>query len=178
MAIVDLIVCVLPSPKLSLRLQSPQAPTLFCMRPPPTHTHFPHVPRPGNQDTTAAVWDMRQLSTPIARLVGNMGAIRSLRFSPNGRFLAMAEPADFVHVFDVQAGFKQVGALFILQGHASGGERQGVPLCYQIVLVPVGLLLYWLCTSTLMSWVQEVCLPAFTLNPCHKPCLMCTGAGG
>lgn len=37
-----------------------------------------------------------------------MGAIRSLRFSPDGRFLAMAEPADFVHIYDVQAGFSQV----------------------------------------------------------------------
>lgn len=34
-----------------------------------------------------------------------MGAVRSLRFSSDGRFLAMAEPADFVHVFDVKSGF-------------------------------------------------------------------------
>lgn len=32
-----------------------------------------------------------------------MGAIRSLRFSSDGRFLAAAEPADFVHVYDVGA---------------------------------------------------------------------------
>lgn len=29
-----------------------------------------------------------------------MGAIRALRFSPCGRFLAVSEPADFVHIYD------------------------------------------------------------------------------
>lgn len=36
---------------------------------------------------------------------GRMGAIRSLRFSADGKFLAAAEPADFVHIYDVAAGF-------------------------------------------------------------------------
>ena len=31
--------------------------------------------------------------------------MRSLRYSSDGRFLAMAEPADFAHVFDVAAGY-------------------------------------------------------------------------
>lgn len=39
-----------------------------------------------------------------------MGAVRSLRFSSDGRFLAMAEPADFVHVFDVDEGFQRYAA--------------------------------------------------------------------
>jgi hypothetical protein len=38
-----------------------------------------------------------------------MGAIRSLRFSADGRFLAAAEPADFVHVYDAAKGFAEVG---------------------------------------------------------------------
>lgn len=38
-------------------------------------------------------------------LKGNMGAIRALKFSSDGRFLAMAEPADFVHVFDTVSGY-------------------------------------------------------------------------
>ncbi|KAG1660732.1 hypothetical protein FOA52_003041 [Chlamydomonas sp. UWO 241] len=59
----------------------------------------------GNQDTSAAVWDVRRGDRPLARLVGHMGAIRSVRFSPDGRFLAIAEPADFVHVYDVRSGF-------------------------------------------------------------------------
>ena len=36
-----------------------------------------------------------------------MGAIRALRFTSDGRFLAMAEPADFVHIFDSQSGYVQ-----------------------------------------------------------------------
>lgn len=40
--------------------------------------------RAGNQDTTTCVWDVRQPSSPIARMAGNMGAIRSLRFSSGG----------------------------------------------------------------------------------------------
>mmetsp|Transcript_2996 Transcript_2996/g.7399 ORF Transcript_2996/g.7399 Transcript_2996/m.7399 type:complete len:489 (-) Transcript_2996:1285-2751(-) len=59
----------------------------------------------GNQDTTTAVWDIRAPAAPLVKLAGRMGAIRSLRFSPCGRFLAAAEPADFVHVYDVAAGF-------------------------------------------------------------------------
>ncbi|DBB18543.1 hypothetical protein WJX82_001381 [Trebouxia sp. C0006] len=59
----------------------------------------------GNQDTTTRIWDIRQPGKSLAVLSGRMGAVRSLRFSSDGRFLAMAEPADFVHVFDVKAGF-------------------------------------------------------------------------
>lgn len=38
---------------------------------------------------------------------GRLGAIRSLRFSPDGALLAAAEPADFVTLFDAASGFKQ-----------------------------------------------------------------------
>jgi WD40 repeat protein len=65
----------------------------------------------GNQDTTTALWDIRKVcptSGPVARLVGKMGAVRSLRFSPDGRFLAVAEPADFIHLYDVKSGLQQV----------------------------------------------------------------------
>jgi hypothetical protein len=41
----------------------------------------------GNQDTTSLVWDMRYTSKPLAVLGGTMGAIRSLRFSPDGRWV-------------------------------------------------------------------------------------------
>ena len=61
----------------------------------------------GNQDTTTRVWDARHLGQSLAVLRGRMGAIRSLRFSRDGRFLAAAEPADFVHVYDVVAGFAE-----------------------------------------------------------------------
>lgn len=36
-----------------------------------------------------------------------MGAIRALRFTSDGRFLAMAEPADFVHIFDSHTDYQQ-----------------------------------------------------------------------
>ncbi|XP_038716134.1 uncharacterized WD repeat-containing protein C2A9.03-like isoform X1 [Tripterygium wilfordii] len=59
----------------------------------------------GSQDTTCRLWDIRNLSKSFAVLKGNMGAIRALKFTSDGRFLAMAEPADFVHVFDTEAGY-------------------------------------------------------------------------
>eukprot|EP00798_Chlamydomonas_sp_ICE-L_P021614 gene21614-28614_t len=73
----------------------------------------------GNQDTTTMVWDVRLPSTPLAILAGRMGAIRSVRFSPDGRFLAMAEPADFVHIYDVQSGFTKMQEVDIF-GEISG----------------------------------------------------------
>ncbi|KXS15246.1 YVTN repeat-like/Quino protein amine dehydrogenase [Gonapodya prolifera JEL478] len=62
----------------------------------------------GNQDRTARIYDTRILppttsteSTPtVATLGTRMGAVRSLRFSSDGRVLAVAEPADFVQVWE------------------------------------------------------------------------------
>ncbi|XP_051124504.1 uncharacterized WD repeat-containing protein C2A9.03-like isoform X3 [Andrographis paniculata] len=59
----------------------------------------------GNQDRTCQLWDLRRPSESLAVLEGRMGAIRALRFTSDGRFLAMAEPADFVHVFDARSGY-------------------------------------------------------------------------
>ncbi|KAF5807538.1 putative transcription factor WD40-like family [Helianthus annuus] len=61
----------------------------------------------GNQDKTCRVWDIRNLSKSVTALKGNIGAIRSIRYSSDGRFMAMAEPADFVHVFDVNSGYEK-----------------------------------------------------------------------
>ncbi|XP_044479522.1 uncharacterized WD repeat-containing protein C2A9.03-like [Mangifera indica] len=60
----------------------------------------------GNQDKTCRVWDIRKLSVPVATLKGNLGAIRSVRFSSNGQFMVVAEPADFVHVYSTKGDFK------------------------------------------------------------------------
>ncbi|KAD5507631.1 hypothetical protein E3N88_15334 [Mikania micrantha] len=60
----------------------------------------------GNQDKTCRIWDARNLSESVTALKGNIGAVRSIRYSSDGRFMAMAEPADFVHVFDVKHGYK------------------------------------------------------------------------
>ncbi|KAF7113062.1 hypothetical protein RHSIM_RhsimUnG0164800 [Rhododendron simsii] len=61
----------------------------------------------GNQDKTCRIWDARNLSKSVAALKGNLGAIRSIRYSSDGRFMAMAEPADFVHVFDAKSGYEK-----------------------------------------------------------------------
>ncbi|KAL0392332.1 UNVERIFIED_CONTAM: putative WD repeat-containing protein C2A9.03 [Sesamum radiatum] len=59
----------------------------------------------GNQDTTCRLWDVRNLSESIAVLKGRMGAIRAIKFTSDGRYMAMAEPADFVHIFDTQSDY-------------------------------------------------------------------------
>nr|XP_043640155.1 uncharacterized WD repeat-containing protein C2A9.03-like [Erigeron canadensis]XP_043640156.1 uncharacterized WD repeat-containing protein C2A9.03-like [Erigeron canadensis] len=61
----------------------------------------------GNQDKTCRVWDVRNLSKSATCLEGNLGAIRSIRYSSDGQFMAMAEAADFVHVFDVKSGYEK-----------------------------------------------------------------------
>ncbi|KAK3414597.1 hypothetical protein EUGRSUZ_H00461 [Eucalyptus grandis] len=61
----------------------------------------------GNQDKTCRVWDIRNLKSPIASLKGNLGAIRSIKFSSDGQFMVMAEPADFVHVYSTKADYNK-----------------------------------------------------------------------
>ncbi|XVF03530.1 hypothetical protein REPUB_Repub05bG0002100 [Reevesia pubescens] len=60
----------------------------------------------GNQDKTCRIWDVRNLSRSVAVLKGNLGAIRSIRYTSDGKYMAMAEPADFVHVYDVKSGYE------------------------------------------------------------------------
>lgn len=55
----------------------------------------------GSQDRTCRIWDIRNMSQSVKVLGAQMGAIRSLRFSSCGRFMVMAEPSDFVHIFEV-----------------------------------------------------------------------------
>ncbi|CAL5054634.1 unnamed protein product [Urochloa decumbens] len=61
----------------------------------------------GNQDKTCRIWDVRHLSKSVHVLRGNLGAIRSIRFTSDGRFISMAEPADFVHIFDVKSEYNR-----------------------------------------------------------------------
>ena len=37
-------------------------------------------------------------------LPAQMGPIRSVHFSPDGKYLATAEPADYVHIYDASTG--------------------------------------------------------------------------
>ncbi|TXG68125.1 hypothetical protein EZV62_009400 [Acer yangbiense] len=61
----------------------------------------------GNQDKTCRIWDARNLSKSVAVLKGNLGAIRSIRYTSDGRYMATAEPADFVHVYDTKCGYEK-----------------------------------------------------------------------
>lgn len=61
----------------------------------------------GNQDLTTRVYDLRMAARPLAVLRARLGAIRSLRFSPDGRTLAVAEPADYVTLYDIASGFER-----------------------------------------------------------------------
>jgi WD40 repeat protein len=75
----------------------------------------------GNQDKTTRIYDIRNMSETLHVLRANVGAIRSLHFSSDGRHLAVAgknctqviyvaslllisiissEPLDFVHIYD------------------------------------------------------------------------------
>lgn len=59
----------------------------------------------GSQDTTCRLWDIRNLSQSLAILGGRLGSIRCIKFSSDGRFLATAEPIDFVHIYDCFADY-------------------------------------------------------------------------
>ncbi|KAK1290284.1 hypothetical protein QJS10_CPB18g00747 [Acorus calamus] len=61
----------------------------------------------GNQDKTCRVWDVRNLSSSVSVLKSNMGAIRSIRYSSDGRFMAIAEPADFVHIYNTDLNYEK-----------------------------------------------------------------------
>ncbi|PKA57780.1 Katanin p80 WD40 repeat-containing subunit B1 like [Apostasia shenzhenica] len=76
----------------------------------------------GNQDKTCRVWDVRNLSTSVSVLKGNLGAVRSIRYSADGRFMIVAEPADFVHIFSTKADYKKRQELDFF------GEISGVAL--------------------------------------------------
>ena len=58
----------------------------------------------GNQDCTTRLWDTRKPDAAIAVLPAVMGSVRSCRFAPDGNTLAVAEPADFVHLYDIEGG--------------------------------------------------------------------------
>uniref|UniRef100_A0A0A8Z3I4 Uncharacterized protein n=1 Tax=Arundo donax TaxID=35708 RepID=A0A0A8Z3I4_ARUDO len=79
-----------------------------------------HVLATGNQDTTCRLWDIRNLSQSFTVLKGRISAIRGLKFSSNGQFLAMSEAADFVHVYDSKSDYSSVQEIDIF------GEIAGI----------------------------------------------------
>ncbi|KAJ1296795.1 hypothetical protein BS78_01G329900 [Paspalum vaginatum] len=83
----------------------------------------------GNQDATTRLWDARSLAAPVAVLGARIGAVRGLRFSPDGRFLAAAEAADFVHVYDAAAGYaaeQEVGLFGEVAGAAFSPDGEAL----------------------------------------------------
>ncbi|GAB2267053.1 hypothetical protein Dimus_002035 [Dionaea muscipula] len=60
----------------------------------------------GNQDKTCRVWDVRNLSKALAVLPGKLGAARSIRFSADGQYMVVAEPADFVHIYNTKNNYE------------------------------------------------------------------------
>ncbi len=71
------------------------------------HPRESHILATGSQDNTTRIWDLRKPDQSLHTIVGCLGPIRSLHFSEDGRFLAAAEPADFIHVYDVQADYQR-----------------------------------------------------------------------
>lgn len=61
----------------------------------------------GSQDKTCRLWDVRNTTHSLAVLKGRIGAIRGIKFTSDGRFMAMAEAADFIHVYDAKADFSR-----------------------------------------------------------------------
>ncbi|KAJ1955865.1 hypothetical protein IWQ62_005431 [Dispira parvispora] len=59
----------------------------------------------GNQDRTTRVYDLRNHKRALHVLPSKMASVRSLRFSPDGHYLAMAESVDYVHLVDVRQDF-------------------------------------------------------------------------
>lgn len=86
----------------------------------------------GNQDKTCRLWDVRNMSESVGVLKGQMGAIRAIKFTSDGRFMAMAEPADFVHVFDAQSDYTKGQEIDIF------GEIAGISFSPDIEALFVG----------------------------------------
>jgi WD40 repeat protein len=71
----------------------------------------------GNQDGTCRLWDARSLTgEPFVVLGGRIGAVRGLRFSPDGRFLAAAGYAGAEQ--EVELFGEVAGAAFSPDGEA------------------------------------------------------------
>ena len=73
------------------------------------------------------LWDLRKPGSTLGMLQSCMAAVRSIRFSPDGRLCVAAEAADFVHILDVHSGFTRHALLW--QAHTA--------VCYWTLLLMV-----------------------------------------
>ncbi|GBF93182.1 hypothetical protein Rsub_05914 [Raphidocelis subcapitata] len=88
----------------------------------------------GNQDGTTMVWDVRAPGGALAVLPGRLGAIRALRWSGDGGLLVAAEPADYVHVYEMEGGAPRRTQEIDLFGEISG---IALPPCGSMLFVGV-----------------------------------------
>lgn len=79
-----------------------------------------HIFATGAQDRTCRLWDVQNLSESLVVLKDFAGAVRSVNFSSCGRFLAVAEPRDFVKIFDVENGKFDTCQVIDLFGEIAG----------------------------------------------------------
>ncbi|TVU25473.1 hypothetical protein EJB05_27971, partial [Eragrostis curvula] len=133
----------------------------------------------GNQDKTCRIWDVRNLSKSLHVLRGNLGAIRSIHFTSDGQFMSMAEPADFVHIYDVKSDYNRSQELDFF------GEISGMSFSPDTDTLFVGVwdrtygsLLQFgrLYNSVQPGWAQNV-LESLSL-PLSVPFLCCANLGG
>lgn len=73
----------------------------------------------GNQDLTTRIYDLRMVSRSLCVLHAQIGAVRSLRFAPDGKTLAVAEPADYVTLYNVVNDYATCQSLDVF-GEISG----------------------------------------------------------
>ena len=100
----------------------------------------------GNQDTTVRLYDARNMASTLAVFEGRLGALRALRyftafivlfivihflrFTYDSKLLIAAEPADFVHVFNIasdQSYTSQIIDFF--------GEIAGISVCHDYLYI-------------------------------------------
>ncbi|KAA8909260.1 hypothetical protein TRICI_004572 [Trichomonascus ciferrii] len=75
----------------------------------------------GNQDGTVRIFDLRQPCQALQVIGANLGgAVRSLSFDSSGRFLAFAEPIDYVTVLDMHDSLLERRQLIELWGDIVG----------------------------------------------------------
>lgn len=56
----------------------------------------------GNQDNTTRIYDVRNLAKTLHVVPSTMDCPRSISFSSNGKYLAIAESSDYVHILQVR----------------------------------------------------------------------------
>ncbi|KAF9417573.1 hypothetical protein BGZ76_004509 [Entomortierella beljakovae] len=74
----------------------------------------------GSDDCSTYIYDTRKMTDPLHILSKDIQySVRSLRYSPCGRYLIMAEDRNFVHIVDTASDYKQAQKIDVI-GDISG----------------------------------------------------------